>query len=68
MNKTISFSRITRLFNGFVAMKSLKINTKLQLLNRQNESQNPKLRRLLCNSLIQPHFDYACCVWYPVVS
>ena len=23
------------------------------------------MRRLLCNVLIQPHFDYACPVWYP---
>ena len=23
------------------------------------------LRRLLCNALIQPHFDYACSAWYP---
>ena len=23
------------------------------------------MRRLLCNALIQPHFDYACVVWYP---
>ena len=22
-------------------------------------------RRLLCNVLIQPHFDYACTAWYP---
>ena len=37
-----------------VAMKSLrKINTKLQFLYRQNEYRNPKLRRLLCNSLTQ---------------
>ena len=44
-----------------MAMKSLrKINTKLQFLYRQNEFLNPKLRRLLCNSLIQPHFDDAC--------
>ena len=20
---------------------------------------------MLCNSLIQPHFDFACCAWYP---
>ena len=26
---------------------------------------SPQLRRLLCNALIQPHFDYACAVWYP---
>ena len=36
-----------------MAMKSLrKINTKLQFLCRQNEFLNPKLRRLLHNSLI----------------
>ena len=23
------------------------------------------MRRLLCNALIQPHFDYACSAWYP---
>ena len=26
---------------------------------------NLKLRRMLCNALIQPHFDYACSAWYP---
>ena len=25
----------------------------------------PGLRRMLCNALIQPHFDYACSTWYP---
>ena len=25
----------------------------------------PKLRRLLCNALIQPDFHYACSAWYP---
>ena len=51
-----------------MAMKSLtKINTKLHFLHRQNEFLNPKLRRLLCNSLIQPHFDYACISWYPLI-
>ena len=52
-----------------MAMKSLtKINTKLHFLHRQNEFLNPKLRRLLCNALIQPHFDYACISWYPLIS
>ena len=23
------------------------------------------MRRLLCNALIQPHFDYACSAWHP---
>ena len=36
-----------------------KINTLL------NKFLSPQLRRLLCNALIQPHFDYACSVWYP---
>ena len=44
-----------------------KINTKLQFLNRQNEFLNPKLSRLLCNSLIQPHFSYDCISWYPLI-
>ena len=52
-----------------MAMKSLrKINTELQFLYRQKEFLNPKLRRLLCNSLIQPRFDYACIFWYPLIS
>ena len=25
----------------------------------------PPLRRLLCNVIIQSHFDYACSAWYP---
>ena len=52
-----------------MAMKSLKkINTKLQFLFGQNEFLNLKLRRLLCNSLIQPYFDCNCTCWYPLVS
>ena len=39
-----------------VAMKSLREINTLQFLYRQNVFLNPKLRRLLCNSLIQPHF------------
>ena len=50
------------------AMKSLReISTILQFLYRQNEFLNPKLRRLLCNSLIQPHF-YAFISWYPLIN
>ena len=52
-----------------MAMKSLrKINTKLQFLHRQHEFLNSKLRTFLCNSLIQPHFDYACISWYPLIN
>ena len=41
-----------------------KINTCLKFLYRENKFLSPQLRRLLCNLLIQPHFDYACPVWY----
>ena len=42
-----------------------KINTRLKFLYRKNKFLSPQLRRLLCNVLIQPHFVYACSVWYP---
>ena len=25
-------------------------------------------KRMLCNCLIQPHFDFECCIWYTNVS
>ena len=40
-----------------------KINTRLKFLYRKDKFLSPQLRRLLCNALIQPHFDYACSVW-----
>ena len=42
-----------------------KINGKLKFLYRKNRFLSPELRRMLCNALIQPHFDYACPAWYP---
>ena len=42
-----------------------KINKRLRFLFRKNKFLSLQLRRLLCNALIQPHFDYACSVWYP---
>ena len=41
-----------------------KLNARLKFLYRKNEFLTPALRRLLCNALIQPHFDYACSAWY----
>ena len=41
-----------------------KINNKLKFLCRENRFLTPTLRRLLCNALIQPHFNYACSAWY----
>ena len=42
-----------------------KINGKLKFLYRKNRHLIKELRRMLCNALIQPHFDYACPAWYP---
>ena len=41
------------------------INNKLKFLYRKNDFLTPTLRRLLCNALIQPHFNYAGSAWYP---
>ena len=50
--------------NGFKSYKK-KINSKLRFLYRKNRLLSPPLCKLLYNSLIQPHFDYACSAWYP---
>ncbi len=42
-----------------------KINGRLKFLWRKHKFLTPKLRRLLCNALIQPHFDFAVSAWYP---
>ena len=41
-----------------------KINNKLKFLYGKHRFLTQNLRRLLCNALIQPHFDYACSVCY----
>ena len=45
-----------------------KVNSKLKFLYRKKKFLSPALRRLLCNALIQPHFDYACSAWYPSLN
>ena len=42
-----------------------KINTKLNFLWGQSNYLNYLSRRLLCNALLQPNFDYGCTKWYP---
>jgi len=42
-----------------------KIGGRLNFLQRKQSFLNSTLRRMLCNALIQPHFDYACSAWYP---
>ena len=44
-----------------MAMKVLKrINEKFKVLYRQNKYLTPRLKRLLCNTLIHPHLDCLC--------
>ena len=48
-----------------MAMKVVnKINSKLRFLYKKKQFLTPALRRMLCNALIQPHFNYACLAWY----
>ena len=42
-----------------------KVNGWLKFLYRKNRYLTPYLKRLLCNALIQPHFDYVSSAWYP---
>ena len=42
-----------------------KVNSRLRFLYRKQSILNGPLRRLLCNALIQPLFDYASQSWYP---
>ena len=41
-----------------------KVTSKLEFLYRKNRLLSKDLRRLLCNAVIQPHFDYAWAAWY----
>ena len=42
-----------------------KLNSRLTFLHKKYKFLTPALRRLLCNTLIQPHFDYASWAWSP---
>ena len=45
-----------------------KVNARSKFLHWENKFLTPNLPLLLCNALIQPHFDYACSAWYPNLS
>ena len=45
-----------------------KINAKLKFMHRQNRCLTPAYRRPLCNAPIQPHFDYECSSWFPLLK
>ena len=42
-----------------------KINSRVKFLYRKDSFLNFDLRRLLCNALIQSHFDYVFSAWFP---
>ena len=55
----------SRLSGETMALQALgKINGRLKFLYRKKDFLTPSLKRLLCNALIQPHFDFACLAWY----
>ena len=45
-----------------------RINGILKFLYWKNSFLTSGLRRMLCNALIQPHFDYAFSAWYPNIN
>ena len=45
-----------------------KVNARLKFLYRQGYFLTSSMRKTLCNSLIQCHFDYACSSWYSSLS
>ena len=45
-----------------------EVNAKLKFIHRINKFLTPNLRRLLYNSLMQPHFDYVFSAWYLILS
>ena len=71
-NQAILKSNISRLWGGeggAMALKVInKINGRLKFLYRKNRYLTPYLKRLLCDALIQPHFNYVCSARYPSLN
>lgn len=45
-----------------------KINSRIRFLYRQKHCLNMDMKKLLCNSLVQCHFDYASSSWYSGIT
>ena len=59
----------SKLSGEVMASKVLKkLNAKLKFQYRQSRYLTPAYRRLLCTALIQPHFDYGCSSWFPLLK
>ena len=54
--------------NSMVKTISTKVSRKLSFMYRKQRYLDKDVRRLLCNALIQPHYDYACSSWYPLLT
>ena len=51
----------------FMALNVIaKVNSRTKFIHRQNLVLTSPLRRLLCNALIQPFFDYACLACFQI--
>ena len=75
--KIKQYSKVTYLsciFHEIVSGESIaiheinKIISRLRFLYRQNRFFNFPFRRLLCNTMIQPFFDYPSNAWYPNIN
>jgi len=56
--------------SGELTGKSIikKTNSRLKFFYRQCTFKNPEIRKMLCSSLIQCNFDYACSTWFSSLS
>ena len=54
--------------DSMVKNVSTKVSNKLCFLYRKQKYLDKDVRRLLCNALIQKHYDYACSSWYPLLT
>ena len=45
-----------------------KINVKLKFMYPQSRYRILAYKKLLCNALIHPHFDYKCSSWFPLLK
>ena len=45
-----------------------KVNARSKFLHQKNKYLTPSLHCLVCNALVQPHFDYSYSACYPNLS
>ena len=62
------YDKLDKVLEHMAAKVLNTVNNRLKFLYRKQNFLSLSLRRLLCNALIQPHFDYACVAWYPLLN